>query len=162
MESIISTLVNRFDRGTLTRRELIQGLTMLAAGGAARAAAAQDAAVKTVKIDHISIQVRDLPRSIRFYQTLFGLQQVSEDKPNEIVRLGATDKTLVSLHHKAHGHRGSLCDCCRRLRPRRGNTEAQAARDKSGTGHRCRISRQGSGRYQRSDRRSVIGHSVSK
>ena len=101
MESIISTLVNRFDRGTLTRRELIQGLTMLAAGGAARAAAAQDAAVKTVKIDHISIQVRDLPRSIRFYQTLFGLHQVSEDKPNEIVRLGATDKTLVSLHHKA-------------------------------------------------------------
>jgi len=87
MESIISTLVNRFDRGTLTRRELIQGLTMLAAGGAARAAAAQDAAMK--------------PRSIRFYQTLFGLHQVSEDKPNEIVRLGATDKTLVSLHHKA-------------------------------------------------------------
>src|SRR5437016_13325960 len=101
MESIISTLVNRFDRGTLTRRELIQGLTMLAAGGAARVAAAQDAVMKTVKIDHISIQVRDLPRSIRFYQTLFGLHQVSEDKPNEIVRLGTTDRTLVSLHHKA-------------------------------------------------------------
>src|SRR5439155_21629556 len=73
MESIISTLVNRFDRGTLTRRELIQGLAMLAAGDAARAAAAQDAAMKTVKIDLISIQVGGLPRSIRFYQTLFGL-----------------------------------------------------------------------------------------
>src|SRR5439155_1513175 len=70
-------------------------------GGAARAAAAQDAEMKPVKIDHISIQVRDLPRSIRFYQTLFGLHQVGEDKPNVIVRLRAADKTLVSLHHKA-------------------------------------------------------------
>src|SRR5881628_2802352 len=101
MESIITKLVKRFDQGTLTRRELIQGLTLLAAGGAATTAAAQETGLKTVKIDHISIQVRDLPRSIRFYQTLFGLHQVSEDKPNEIVRLGATDKTLVSLHHKA-------------------------------------------------------------
>src|SRR5207245_8450118 len=101
MESILSTLVNRFDRGTLQRRQLIQGLTMLAAGGAARAAAGQDAAMKTGQIDHLSIQVRYLPGSIRFYQTLFGLHQVSEDKPNEIVRLGTTDRTLVSLHHKA-------------------------------------------------------------
>ncbi len=101
MESIITKLVNRFDQGTLTRRELIQGLTLLAAGGAATTAAAQETGLKTVKIDHISIQVRDLPRSIRFYQTLFGLHQTSEDKPNEIVRLGPADKTLVSLHHKA-------------------------------------------------------------
>jgi len=100
MESIITKLVHRFDQGTLTRRELIQGLTLLAAGGSATAAA-QDGGLKTVKIDHISIQVHDLPRSIRFYQTLFGLHQVSEDKPNEIVRLGPTDRTLVSLHHKA-------------------------------------------------------------
>ena len=31
---------------------------------------------------------------------MFGLKIVSEDKPNEIVRLGA-DKVLVSLHHKS-------------------------------------------------------------
>src|SRR5947199_3340580 len=80
MESIISTLVNRFDRGTLTRRELIQGLTMLAAGGAARAAAAQDAAMKTVKIDHISIQVRDLQRAIRMYLTLMARCKVRKTK----------------------------------------------------------------------------------
>jgi len=40
-----------------------------------------------------------LPRSIAFYQTIFGLSVLSEDKPNEIVRLGA-GKVLVSLHHK--------------------------------------------------------------
>jgi hypothetical protein len=32
---------------------------------------------------------------------MFGLTMVSEDKPNEIFRLGAGGKTLVSLHHKS-------------------------------------------------------------
>jgi catechol 2,3-dioxygenase-like lactoylglutathione lyase family enzyme len=98
---MIARLLNRFERGALTRRELIQGLTMLTAAGAAvPAAQAQDAGIKVVKIDHVSIQVNDLPRSIAFYQKMFGLPIVSEDKPNEIVRLGI-GKTLVSLHHKS-------------------------------------------------------------
>ena len=101
MEAMISSLLNRFEKGALSRRDLVQGLAMLTAASSAAPAHAQDAALKGTKIDHISIQVHDLPRSIRFYQTLFGLHQVSEDKPNEIVRLGPTDRTLVSLHHKA-------------------------------------------------------------
>jgi catechol 2,3-dioxygenase-like lactoylglutathione lyase family enzyme len=101
MEAVISNLLNRFERGALTRRELIQGLAMLtAAGGTASAAPLQDAGLKAAKIDHVSIQVTDLPRSIGFYQKMFGLTVISEDKPNEIVRLGA-GKVLVSLHHKS-------------------------------------------------------------
>ena len=97
MEAMISSLLSRFEKGGLSRRELVQGLTILAAAGAAQA---QSAATQGARIDHVSIQVSDLPRSIAFYQTMFGLTQVSEDKPNEIVRLGAGGKVLVSLHHK--------------------------------------------------------------
>lgn len=101
MEAVISNLLNRFERGAFTRRELIQGLTMLAAsGGAGSAARVQDAGIKGAKIDHVSIQVSDLPRSISFYQDMFGFSILSEDKPNEIVRIGA-GKVLVSLHHKS-------------------------------------------------------------
>ena len=101
MEVMISKLLNRFERGALTRRELIQGLTMLTAASAtASDAQGQDGSIKVAKIDHVSIQVTDLPRSIAFYQKMFGLSVVSEDKPNEIVRLGV-GKTLVSLHHKS-------------------------------------------------------------
>ena len=100
MESVVSSLLNRFERRALTRRELIQALTMLiAAGETASATLVQEAGLKGAKIDHVSIQVSDLPRSIAFYQKTFGLSVVSEDKPNEIVRLGA-GKVLVSLHHK--------------------------------------------------------------
>jgi catechol 2,3-dioxygenase-like lactoylglutathione lyase family enzyme len=104
MEAIISNLLNRFERGALSRRELVQDLAMLtaAASGAAQAQEAAGGAIKGVKIDHMSIQVSDLPRSLAFYQQIFGLTVVSEDKPNEIVRLGVGGgKTLVSLHHKS-------------------------------------------------------------
>lgn len=103
MEVMISQLLNRFERGALTRRELVQGLTMLTAAGATISdAQGQDGGIKVAKIDHVSIQVSDLPRSIAFYEKMFGLTVVSEDKPNEIVRLGVTKgKTLVSLHHKS-------------------------------------------------------------
>jgi len=101
MEAMIANLVNRFERGALSRRELIQGLAMLsAAGSAATHASAQDAGIKAAKIDHVSIQVDDLPRAVAFYEKMFGLTMVSEDKPNEIVRLGVS-KVLVSLHHKS-------------------------------------------------------------
>jgi len=101
MDTVISNLLNRFEKGALTRRELVQALAMLtAAGGAASQAQGQDSGIKGAKIDHMSIQVSDLPRSIAFYQKIFGLAVISEDKPNEIVRLGA-GKVLVSLHHKS-------------------------------------------------------------
>jgi catechol 2,3-dioxygenase-like lactoylglutathione lyase family enzyme len=101
MEAMISSLVSRYESGALTRRGLIQGLAMLAAaGGTASTAPAQDAALKGTKIDHISIQVSDLPRAVAFYEKTFGLTVLSEDKPNEIARLGA-GKIIISLHHKS-------------------------------------------------------------
>ena len=99
METIIANLLQRFETGSLSRRELIQGLTMLAATGGTAAGAVQDAGLKSARIDHVSIQVTDLPKSIAFYKNVFGLTILGEDKPNEIVRMGAT-KVLVSLHHK--------------------------------------------------------------
>ena len=55
METIISNLVTRFERGALTRRELIQALAMLAAASGTAAAVPQEAGFKGVKIDHVSI-----------------------------------------------------------------------------------------------------------
>ena len=97
MDAVISKLLSRFEQGRLTRRELTQGLTMLTA--ASGSAVAQGGGLRSARIDHVSIQVSDLSRSLAFYQKVFGIRILSEDKPNEIVRLG-TSKVLVSLHHK--------------------------------------------------------------
>ena len=97
MESIISNLLTRFEKGSLSRRELVQGLAMLAASGTA-AAAQEDIDFKTADIDHVSIHVADLQRSVDFYQKMFGFSVVSQDQPQGIIRLGNT-KVLVSLNH---------------------------------------------------------------
>jgi catechol-2,3-dioxygenase len=103
MEAMISNLLRRFEQGRLSRRDLVQGLAMLAGSGAAASAQGQEqtheAGLQGARIDHVSIQVSDLARSAAFYQSTFGFTVLSEDKPNEIVRLGA-EKVLVSLHHK--------------------------------------------------------------
>ena len=93
MEPVISDLVTRFERGALTRRELIGALALLAGG----AAAAPAATLKSASINHVSVLVTDMARSIDFYGRVFGLTLVNEDKANKIARLGAGGKVLVSL-----------------------------------------------------------------
>ena len=103
MEAIISSLVSRFEQGSLSRRDLVQGLAMLAASGAGAgtAAAAQDEIdFKAANIDHVSIHVADLQRSTAFYQKMFGFTVVSQDQPQGIVRLG-NSRVLVSLNNGA-------------------------------------------------------------
>jgi len=99
MNSVVDDLVSRFDRGALSRRQLIQGLTALAAAGGAERAMAQTTPFTSTRIDHISIQVTDMARSIEFYEKIFGLKVLNEDKENEIVRMGVT-RIIVSLHRK--------------------------------------------------------------
>jgi catechol 2,3-dioxygenase-like lactoylglutathione lyase family enzyme len=98
MEPIISDLLTRFEKGSLSRRELVSGLAMLAASTSG-ATAQQDIDFKSADIDHISIQVADLQRSSEFYQKMFGFKVVSEDKPLGIVRLG-NNRSLVSLNNQ--------------------------------------------------------------
>ena len=99
METIIADLVNRFEGGGLTRRQLIQGLSMLMATSTSSASAAQAGGLRGTGIDHVSILVNDLQRSATFYQSVFGMTPLSEDKPNQILRLGM-NRTIVSLRHE--------------------------------------------------------------
>jgi catechol 2,3-dioxygenase-like lactoylglutathione lyase family enzyme len=100
VETMIADLVGRFERGALTRRQVIQALTMLVAANNVSPANAQAGAIRASSIDHVSILVGDMQRSAQFYQTVFGLSQVSEDKPNRILRLGLK-RTLVSLRRES-------------------------------------------------------------
>jgi len=93
VEHVISDLVTRFERGRLSRRELIQALAMVAAAGTTASAAP----LKAGSINHTSVLVSDMARSIDFYNRVFGLSVLNEDKPNKISRLGIGGKVLVSL-----------------------------------------------------------------
>jgi hypothetical protein len=155
MEAIISNLLTRFEKGALSRRGLIQGLAMLtAAGGAATEAQGQDSGIKAAKIDHMSIQVSDLPRSIAFYEKIFGMTILSEDKPNEIVRLGV-GKVLVSLHHKSPTGLVDHFAIGVEKFNKEAVTKQERSRGQSGRQPGCRVSHHRPGRNQRSDSRSL-------
>jgi catechol 2,3-dioxygenase-like lactoylglutathione lyase family enzyme len=93
VKHVISDLVERFERGRLSRRELIQTLTLVAAAGASASAAP----LRSGSINHVSVLVTDMARSIEFYNRVFGLSVQNEDKANKISRLGIGGKVLVSL-----------------------------------------------------------------
>jgi catechol 2,3-dioxygenase-like lactoylglutathione lyase family enzyme len=106
MDGVIAELVNRFERGGLTRRQLIEGLSALvAAASTSTVATAQATGLQATGINHTSVLVTDLQRSAEFYSRVFGLKTVSEDKPNKILRLGTggsgVASTLVSLRQQA-------------------------------------------------------------
>jgi len=105
MNGVIAELVERFERGGLTRRQLIERLsTLVAVAAPSSPANAQAPGLQATGINHTSVLVTDLPRSIDFYGRIFGLKPVSEDAANKIVRLGTggsgVASTLVSLRQQ--------------------------------------------------------------
>jgi catechol 2,3-dioxygenase-like lactoylglutathione lyase family enzyme len=97
METVIAQLVQRFERGRLSRRDLIQGLSVLVAAASAAPAAAQSVpTLQATGINHLGVLVSDVKRSADFYANAFGMKLLSEDKARGIARLGVKG-TLVSL-----------------------------------------------------------------
>ena len=81
MEHIIAKLVDEFAKGKLTRRQLIQNLTIAATAATAAstpASAAEGKVLTATNINHVSYQVTDYARTRDFYAGLFGMK-VSDD-----------------------------------------------------------------------------------
>jgi catechol 2,3-dioxygenase-like lactoylglutathione lyase family enzyme len=94
MTSIIFRLMSQFDTGTLTRRELLAGLTTLAGAGATTSAAA---GLKVSRLDHVSLNVSDLQRSRDFYLNVFASSVNSTPRPSNEVRLDLGDNGILVL-----------------------------------------------------------------
>ncbi len=93
MTATISGLLRRYEGGTLSRRELIAALATVAATSTADAAAG----LKVSRLDHISLQVRDLQRSREFYANLFAASVNTTPRPDNEVRLDFGDNALLVL-----------------------------------------------------------------
>ena len=81
MKSTISKLLEAYEKGKMSRRTLIQGLAVLAAGSTA----AEAAGFQGSSINHISMQVSNLQRSTDFYQRTFGCTVNKRDGNNQLV-----------------------------------------------------------------------------
>lgn len=81
MHTQIEQMVTDFERGRLSRRQLIAHLSAAAAAlaGAAGLAAAQSEAAtfRSTSVDHIALRVTDVERSRDFYRRHLGLEPTS-------------------------------------------------------------------------------------
>jgi catechol 2,3-dioxygenase-like lactoylglutathione lyase family enzyme len=121
MTNAIDTLLQRFQNGHLTRREVGTALAALFAAAGGREAAAQAAPPVAVRsLNHVSISVADIKRSVDFYQSLFGMAVKSEQgTPTNAIASG--DGTVINLapgpgpeflgiyQGKPTGHIGHFC-----------------------------------------------------
>jgi catechol 2,3-dioxygenase-like lactoylglutathione lyase family enzyme len=107
VEHVISDLLNSYEKGSLTRRELVRGLAMLALAPSSVSAAPAGFAATT--INHVSIQVSDIKRSSEFYQRVFGLPVRVADRPDVAVRLGVGKSHLTLRQDKPSGLVDHFC-----------------------------------------------------
>jgi catechol 2,3-dioxygenase-like lactoylglutathione lyase family enzyme len=98
METTIATLLKDFEDGTMTRRQLIQSLAVLATAGsaAAQTPAPGRAPWKTVWLDHISYAVADYRKSVAFYRDLMGWEVQNDNGTNQAsMRIGTVGEIII-------------------------------------------------------------------
>lgn len=107
METVINGLLSDFEKGKMTRRQLIQSLAFAAAAAAPVAtlgaqtastipAATGPAPWKTVWLDHISYSVADYRKSSAFYRDLMGWQiKNDEGKSQCTLKIGEVGEIII-------------------------------------------------------------------
>jgi catechol 2,3-dioxygenase-like lactoylglutathione lyase family enzyme len=95
MEQLINNLIGRYEKGGMSRRELVGALAVLAVGTQSASAAAFESST----INHVSIVVGDLKRSVDWYQRTFGLSLMRQD--TNLVQLSVGKTQHLSLRQGA-------------------------------------------------------------
>ncbi len=109
MEAEITSLVEHFERGRLTRRQLIGRLTGIAAAMSAAPAAAafgapEGSTFKATEVNHVALAVTDVARSRAFYEEHLGLETTRAGSTSGFLNCGTDFLALfkgkvAGLHH---------------------------------------------------------------
>jgi catechol 2,3-dioxygenase-like lactoylglutathione lyase family enzyme len=86
MQGFIATLLDRYESGQVSRRQLIQ--TLAAVSLTASGTSAAGSTFKGAGLNHIAVRVADIPRTRAFYQELLGLPLISESASSCFLQLG--------------------------------------------------------------------------
>jgi catechol 2,3-dioxygenase-like lactoylglutathione lyase family enzyme len=103
MENIIGKLLQDYEHGRMTRRQLIQTLT-LGATAAASVGAVEAAPANATYINHVSMQVADYRKTRDFYVGLFGMKVTNDDGKSEC---SLTCGSTIIIARNASGRPGA-------------------------------------------------------
>lgn len=85
MIQTIEMLLNKFERGKLTRRQVALSLATLVAAAQTEA---KEKGLQAVSINHVTVKVPDLHRTSDFYQEFFGMPLKQHSATTHILGVG--------------------------------------------------------------------------
>ena len=132
MERIISKMLQDYEAGKLTRRQLIADLAACASG--TQLTAAKESTFRGVGLNHIAIQVTNIPRSRDFYQKHLGLPLI-RSRNQLFSRIG---KEFSNALQEREAGTGSLLHRDPGFQTRCRHERAQPAGIEAKTSKRCR------------------------
>jgi catechol 2,3-dioxygenase-like lactoylglutathione lyase family enzyme len=106
MENLIAKLLQDFEHGKMTRRQLIQSLALAATAASAASAvpaaaapapATGSAILKATYLNHVGYQVKDYAKSRDWYGELFGMKVALDDGKKANMAVG---ESLLIFHTK--------------------------------------------------------------
>ena len=96
MENLVAKLLEDFERGRMTRRQLMKSLALLAAAARATAAPEEESKrFKSVAVNHISYQVNDYGKTRDFYADLLGIKVVGDTGTQCSLILSSTNTFVI-------------------------------------------------------------------
>ncbi|MCH7823395.1 MAG: VOC family protein [Acidobacteria bacterium] len=123
MKQAIEDLVDRYEAGKLTRRQMVQRLAVLALGVRPPQAGPSPTVAQAGSLNHVSLAVTDVARAQEFYERLLGIEVVSRQANGINLGLGTSFLGLYDIpgtprpHHFCIGVEGfELEETAERLR----------------------------------------------
>ena len=102
MNDQIEQLIKDYDRGTITRRQLLTGLALLTAASTAVPGFADDEqnrepAFQGQSLNHVTLSVADVERSQQFYSSILGVSVISKQRNGINLGLGGSFLGLYAI-----------------------------------------------------------------
>jgi len=103
MRRSIDRLLSLYEGGTLTRRDLVRVLALVAMGLPLRSSAqASQPPIRVTSLNHVTCFVPDVERTVAFYQELFGMPVLS-DQGIGINLAAGSDTQFVGIYQGGAG-----------------------------------------------------------
>jgi len=125
MSQAIDSLLTHYENGRMGRRELVGLLSALTA--APLSSSAQPAALEAATLNHASLIVSDLDRSVAFYQRVFGLAVKSRQTGGVNLAVGDAFLGIYQGGPNATPHINHFCFGLRNFDPARTVAALEAA-----------------------------------
>ena len=109
MSQPIESLLTHYEAGRMSRRELVAILAALAAAPLPAAAQSAPAALKAATLNHASLIVSDLDRSVAFYRRTFGLDVKSTQQGGVNLAVGDAFLGVYQGGETAMPHINHIC-----------------------------------------------------